>query len=77
LLDAHPNLKILGTDLDNAMVEQCSYEYLDYIKKKRLALVHSNFVHLPSISVAKAFNRKVSTKPKFDIVLLDLGFSSY
>jgi 16S rRNA (cytosine1402-N4)-methyltransferase len=27
--------------------------------------------------VASAFGRKVSTKKKFDIALLDLGFSSY
>ena len=70
-------MKVLGTDLDKNVVDQCSLEYMDYIKKKRLAIVHSNFVHLPTINVGQAFNRKVSTKPKYDIVLMDLGFSSY
>jgi 16S rRNA C1402 N4-methylase RsmH len=63
--------------MDPHMIEHCSLEYDDLIKKRRLALVHSNYVHLPQINVAKAFNRKVTTKPKFDIALLDLGFSSY
>ena len=39
--------------------------------------MHSNFVNIPAINVGKAFGRKVSTKNKFDIALLDLGFSSY
>ena len=47
------------------------------IQKRKLAIVHSNFVHLPRINIKKQFNRKVSTKSKFDIVLMDLGFSSY
>ena len=78
LLKQHPrNLKILGTDLDYGVVQQCTYEYDEYIKKKKLAIVHSNFVNLPLINVAKAFGRKVSTKSRFDIGLMDLGFSSY
>ena len=78
LLKQHPKkLKILGTDLDQAVLEQCSYEYDELIKKKKLALVHSNYVYVPEINVASAFGRRVSTKKKFDIALLDLGFSSY
>ena len=34
-------------------------------------------MNLPRVDIAKAFNRKTSTKSKFDIALLDLGFSSY
>ena len=78
LLDDHPKkLKILGLDLDPSTLEQCSYEYHDLIKKKKLALQHSNFVNLPQIDVAKAFGRKATTKAKFDMVLMDLGFSSF
>ena len=77
LLNDQPKLKILGCDLDPNMIEHCSLEYKDLIKKKRLALVHSNYVNLPRINIAQAFNRKTSTKAKFDIALLDLGFSSY
>ena len=78
LLEENPsNLKILGTDLDPVMIENCSLEYSDLIKKKKLALVHSNYVHLPHINIGKSFGRKVTTKSKFDIALLDLGFSSY
>jgi len=77
-LKQHPkNLKILGTDLDEEVLEQCKYEYQELLKKKKLALVHSNYVYVPEINVSSAFGRKTPTKKKFDIALLDLGFSSY
>ena len=47
------------------------------IKKKKLSIVHSNYVHLNTINIGKAFGLKSATKPKFDILLMDLGFSSY
>jgi 16S rRNA (cytosine1402-N4)-methyltransferase len=31
LLDSHKNLKILGTDLDYGVLEQCRHEYADLI----------------------------------------------
>jgi 16S rRNA C1402 N4-methylase RsmH len=78
LLNQHSShLKVLGLDLDPDVIEQCSLEYSDLIKKRKLALVHSNFVHLPSISAPKAFGRKTSAKNRYDMVLMDLGFSSY
>ena len=78
LLRQHPsNLKILGCDVDYDIIEHCSYEYSDLIKKRKLALIHSNYVYLPRINVGRAFNRKTTTKKRYDIVLMDLGFSSY
>ena len=78
LLSEHPkNLKILGTDLDESMIEHCSNEYEQLIRKKKLALVHSNYANLPLINLNHSFNLKSAVKKKFDIALLDLGFSSY
>jgi 16S rRNA C1402 N4-methylase RsmH len=34
-------------------------------------------VNIGGLDLKKAFNRKITTKSKFDIGLLDLGFSSY
>jgi len=42
-----------------------------------LALRHLNFANLPSIDTKEAFGKKIGTKQKFDIALLDLGFSNY
>lgn len=67
----------MGCDLDYGVIEQCSYEYSELIKKKKLALVHSNYANIPLLDVGKAFTRKVATKSKFDIALMDLGFSNY
>ena len=78
LLSEHPkNLKILGTDLDHSMIEHCSNEYEQLINKKKLALVHSNYANLPLINLNHSFSLKSAVKKKFDIALLDLGFSSY
>ena len=38
---------------------------------------HSNFVHASSIDPKSAFKKRIGVKEKFDIALLDLGFSSY
>ena len=59
------------------MIKLCQEAYSDLIKKRKLALVHSNFAYAKYINVAIEFKRKVTTKPLFDIGLLDLGFSSY
>lgn len=77
LLQEHKSLRALGTDLDEQVMNQCKLEYADFIKAKRLALVHSNFVNIPSIDLKEAFKRKITSKPLFDIGLLDLGLSSY
>lgn len=42
-----------------------------------MALAHTNFVNIPSLDLKQEFNRKITTKERFDIGLLDLGFSSY
>ena len=34
-------------------------------------------MHLNTINIGKAFGLKSAAKPKFDILLMDLGFSSY
>jgi len=47
------------------------------IKDKRLALEHSNFVNAPYLDPRQAFNKRIGVKDRYDIVLLDLGFSSY
>ena len=47
------------------------------ITAKRLALAHSNYVNIPSLDKKELFKRKVGVKDKFDIALVDLGFSSY
>ena len=75
--DLNHNLKVLGTDLDLPILEKCRQEYAELINKRKLALVHSNFAYTNHINVAKEFNRKTTTRPLFDICLLDLGFSSY
>jgi 16S rRNA (cytosine1402-N4)-methyltransferase len=77
LLQQHPNMKVLGTDLDYNVLSQCKLEYADLIQQRRLALCHSNYVNIPSIDLRKEFKRKITTKSLFDIGLLDLGFSSY
>ena len=58
-------------------MNQCKLEYADLIKSRRLALVHSNFVNIPSVDLKEAFKRKITGKSLFDIGLLDLGLSSY
>ena len=77
LLDQHKQLKVLGTDMDYHVLENCREEYQQYIKSRRLALVHTNFVNIPAINIKEVFQRKITTKERFDIGLLDLGFSSY
>ena len=77
LLEEHPNLKVLGTDLDYNLIEQCRLEYAKLIQKRRLALEHINFVNIPAIDPKKAFNRKITVRDRFDIGLLDLGFSNF
>jgi 16S rRNA (cytosine1402-N4)-methyltransferase len=77
LLQEHKQLRALGTDLDEAVMDQCKLEYADMIKSKRLALVHSNYVNIPAIDLKEAFKRKITGRSLFDIGLLDLGMSSY
>lgn len=77
LLKTHSNLKVLGTDLDEGLLEICKNEYADLISRRRLALHHTNFVNIPAIDLKTAFNRKITVKSRFDIGLLDLGFSNF
>ncbi len=77
LLQAHPNLKVLGLDLDSRVMEKCREQYSQLISSKRLALEHSNFVHASTIDPKAAFKKRIGVKDKFDLALLDLGFSSY
>jgi len=77
LLNQHKQLKVLGTDMDYHVLEQCREQYHQFIKSRRLALVHTNFVNIPAINLKEVFQRKITTKERFDIGLLDLGFSSY
>jgi len=78
LLRQHKNLRVLGVDLDSKVLEQCRDQYEEeFIDSKRLALEHSNYVHVPHIDVKGAFRKKIGIKDKWDIALLDLGFSSY
>ena len=77
LLETHSNLKVLGTDMDESMIDQCSQEYSHLIKQRRLALCHTNFVNIPALDLKEAFNRKITVKDRFDIGLLDLGFSNF
>lgn len=77
LLLEYPNLRVLGVDMDYKVLKECEDAYNDLIERKRLGLVHSNYVHIPSIDIKKLFKRKITMKEKFDIALLDLGFSSY
>lgn len=75
--DRRDNLKILGCDLDEEVLEQCKLEYQPLLKKRKLALWHGNYANAGHVNVAKEFQLKVATKKRFDIGLLDLGFSSY
>jgi 16S rRNA (cytosine1402-N4)-methyltransferase len=77
LLKKHKSLRVLGTDLDSRVLEACKNSYADFIKAKRLALEHSNFVHVSAIDPRQSFGKKLGVSQKHDIVLLDLGFSSY
>ena len=63
--------------MDYHVLEQCRLEYAKLIEQKRLALSHINYANIPSLNLRKEFNRKITTKERFDIGLLDLGFSSY
>jgi len=47
------------------------------IKEKRLALENVNFVNAFGIDPRASFRKKAGLKDKYDICLLDLGFSSY
>lgn len=58
-------------------MNECRTHYKEYIAQKRLALEHTNFVHAQHIDPRQAFNKKIGITQKHDIVLLDLGFSSY
>jgi 16S rRNA (cytosine1402-N4)-methyltransferase len=77
LLQKHPSLKILGVDLDQKTIDACKDKYASLLKERRLAILHSNYVNIGAIDAREAFGRKVGIKPKYDIALLDLGFSSY
>ena len=68
---------MLGVDLDPMVISEGKKAYSQLITEKRLALVQSNFMDLERIRVKEAFNRKITMRDKFDIALLDLGFSSY
>ena len=63
--------------MDSKVLGQCSERYSDLIKEKRLALEHSNYVNAPYIDGRQAFNKRIGVKDRYDLVLLDLGFSSY
>lgn len=77
LLDKYPALRVLGTDLDPKTLDQCKEHYKEKIRLKQLALLHENFVNSFDIDPRAAFYKKFSMKQKFDIILLDLGYSSY
>lgn len=77
LLKNHSNLKVLGTDLDERLLDSCRVEYADMVKARRLALCHTNFVNIPALNLKEEFNRKITVKDRFDIGLLDLGFSNF
>ena len=77
LLRRHKNLRILGVDMDSKVMNQCKEKYADLIKEKRLALEHSNYVNAPYLDVKSSFNKRIGIKDRYDLVLLDLGFSSY
>lgn len=55
LLRTHKQLRAVGSDLDEKVLNQCKLEYSDLIKANRLALVHHNFVNLPSVDLKEAF----------------------
>lgn len=77
LLQKYDTLKVVGVDLDNKTLSQCKEKYENFISEKRLALEHSNFVNVTAIDPKQSFKRKVGVKSKYDVALLDLGFSSY
>ena len=71
-------LRVLGLDLDSKVLDQCREVYNnEFIKTKRLALEHTNYVNAEFVDVKAAFKKKIGVKQKFDLALLDLGFSSY
>jgi hypothetical protein len=59
LLKQNPNLKVLGVDLDNKVLDKCREQYSDLIKERRLALEHTNYVNVPNLDMRQAFNRRV------------------
>jgi len=77
LLKKYKNLRILGVDMDSKVLNLCKEKYADLIKDKRLALEHSNYVNAPYIDARQAFNKRIGVRDRYDLVLLDLGFSSY
>lgn len=78
LLTQHPSsLRVLGLDLDERVLSACRDRYKELIAAKRLALVHSNYVNAGFVDARAAFKRRLGLKDRHDIVLLDLGFSSY
>lgn len=77
LLQAHPRLRVVGLDLDSRVMDKCREHYSHLIVAKRLALEHSNFVHAGSLDPRALFNKRIGIKERYDIALMDLGFSSY
>ena len=77
LLREHRGLKVLGLDLDQKVLVAGREHYAEYIKEKRLALVHSNFANTANLEVRAAFRKKIGIRESHDIALLDLGFSNF
>ena len=50
LLLRHPNLRILGLDLDTKLLEHCALEYHQLLEKKRLALKNINFAAITTVN---------------------------
>lgn len=77
LLEKHPDLRILGLDWDESMITNAQKNFQSLITQKRLALEHSNYASLNSLDPRSSFKKKVGIKTRYDVVLMDLGFSSY
>lgn len=67
LLNAHPNLKIIGIDQDKEAREYCSIHLSEFIKAKRLTILEGNFA--TKITEALAHQPIVG-------ILADIGVSS-
>ncbi|MGE4232582.1 MAG: 16S rRNA (cytosine(1402)-N(4))-methyltransferase RsmH [Bacteriovoracia bacterium] len=65
LLEAYPDIKIVGCDQDERSLHRAKEKYADFLIQNRLQLVHSNFADL-----------KQRNFEPFDGVILDLGYSS-
>lgn len=80
ILDHFENSLVLGVDLDKDMINTCENKLKKYIENNRLATINDSYVAIDRFQMYEHFDFSKfyigSSKKKFDMVLLDLGYNS-